>query len=62
MPRKRYGPDKTFECSWCLKKKKIKEFEYVSRIKSSKYGKIFCSVSCGIKHDHQEKGHSLKNK
>ena len=37
-------------CGWCGKKFNLKPSKYRERLKRNKFGKLFCSGSCGAKH------------
>lgn len=41
-----------FLCGFCLKPHSMKPNNYRWKIKNNKYGKIFCSISCGAKYSH----------
>lgn len=41
-------------CTWCGKKIELKPHRYRSRVRASRYGKVFCSRSCGAKHQYSK--------
>lgn len=41
-------------CGWCSKPMELKPHVYKERMKSKPHGLLFCSRSCGAKHQHSE--------
>ena len=42
----------TVECGFCIKKITIIKSDLEKRLKQNKFKKLFCSTSCGAKHQH----------
>lgn len=46
-------PRPVYACGFCGVACKAKNNQFKWRSKNRKYGKLFCSISCGAKHQHQ---------